>query len=244
MGIKIIMDERERGEIRSQMQSLPIDLEIQTLDFGDYIISSRCAIERKRGDDFVSSIFDQRLFLQLEKLKNAYPHPIMILENPKRLFERKFVNPKAIYGALIYVSTRLQIPVIPTKDEVHTANILFQLAKKEQENETFGDDIFVPQIFTDGIVSRGDQEYFIQGLVDVGIQRANQFLDFFQTPEHILYAFELTNVSRTKSGKPKGISGVLGSISGIGPKLVERNKILLHYSYKQAKKEKRKTKII
>ncbi|MHA1521948.1 MAG: ERCC4 domain-containing protein, partial [Promethearchaeota archaeon] len=95
--IKIVMDERERGQIREEFlkldsdPTLNLDIDIETLEYGDYIISPRCAIERKRGDDFVSSIFDQRLFLQLQKLREAYLYPILILEDSKRMFSRKFI---------------------------------------------------------------------------------------------------------------------------------------------------------
>ncbi|MHA1777750.1 MAG: hypothetical protein DRO88_00020 [Promethearchaeia archaeon] len=260
MAIQIIMDERERGEIRQQMKSLPVDLKIHTLDVGDYILSPRTVVERKRGDDFVASIFDQRLFLQLEKLKISYPHPILILENPKRMFERKFINTKATFGALVYVSTRLGIPIIPTSGIEQTASILFEIARSEQEQlheqkqqaqeqkqtqqyEQNQNEDWIHQTAATVGISRGDQTYFLQGLIDVGSQRAEQLLDMFQTPANILYAFDLTDIVRTKFGNPKGISGVLAEVSGIGPKIVDRNQNLLHFSYKQAKKEKKRVKV-
>ena len=67
----IIMDERERGEIRSVFETIPCQLRIETLDIADYIISKDIAIERKRGDGLVASICDNRFFSQLEKLKNT-----------------------------------------------------------------------------------------------------------------------------------------------------------------------------
>lgn len=239
----IIMDERERGEIRTHMQSLPIDLKIRTLEMGDYVISPHTVIERKRGDDFVASIYDQRLFLQLEKLKVAYSRPLLILENPKRMFERKFINPKAVYGALVYVSTRIGIPIIPTADVAQTVAVIFNLARIEQRTgENFSECDWIRELPVEKGISRGDQEYFVQGLVDVGLKRARQMLDMFQTPQHILHALELTEVIRTKSGNPKGISGVMTAVSNIGPKIIDRNQNLLHYSYKKAKKEKKRAK--
>lgn len=241
--IKIIMDERERGSIREKFLQTDVDLEIQTLDFGDYVISSRCAIERKRGDDFVSSIFDQRLFIQLEKLKNAYPYPILILEEPARLFTRKFVNDKSIFGALVYVSTRLGIPIIPTRDDKDTIQMICRLAQKEMENGwnlTSSPACYERE--GDFQVTRSDQEYFLQGLVDIGYSRACSFLNLYQSPEFFFHALELSTVECTKGGNPKALSGILSSVSGIGPKIVFRNQKLLHTSYKQAKKEKIKTK--
>ncbi len=61
----IVMDERERGEIRSVFEIIPCKLRIETLDIADYIISKEIAIERKRGDDLVASICDNRFFSQV-----------------------------------------------------------------------------------------------------------------------------------------------------------------------------------
>lgn len=61
----IIMDERERHEIRSVFETIPCQLQIKTLDIADYIISKDIAIERKRGDDLVASICDNRFFSQV-----------------------------------------------------------------------------------------------------------------------------------------------------------------------------------
>ena len=246
--VKIVMDERERGQIREEFLKLEsrLDLTIETLEYGDYIVSPRCAIERKRGDDFVASIFDQRLFLQLQKLREAYLYPVLILEDSKRLFSRKFVNPTSIYGALIYVSTRMHIPIIPTINEADTAALVFTLAQREQQlGWNLGE--LSPSIQPYSLqksvaVSSEDQEYFLQGLVDIGYTRAQQLLDVFQTPEIILYALESTTVEVTSGGNPKKLSGILSNVSGIGPKIVFRNQQLLNTSYKRAKKEKLKTK--
>ncbi len=61
----IIMDERERHEIRSVFETIPCQLRIETLDIADYVISNDIAIERKRGDDLVASICDNRFFSQV-----------------------------------------------------------------------------------------------------------------------------------------------------------------------------------
>ncbi len=246
------MDERERGQIREEFLKLDsdtnfnLDLTIETLEYGDYIISPRCAIERKRGDDFVASIFDQRLFLQLQKLREAYLYPVLVLEDSKRMFSRKFINPKSIYGALIYVSTRMHIPIIPTLNEAETAALVFTLAQRENQlgwNNVGVSQTSHPDALQKSVsVSSEDQEYFLQGLVDIGYARAQKFLEVFQTPEIILHALDSTTVGFTSGGNPKNISGILSTFPGIGPKIVFRNQQLLNTSYKRAKKEKIKTK--
>ncbi|MHA1672076.1 MAG: ERCC4 domain-containing protein, partial [Promethearchaeota archaeon] len=191
-------------------------------------------------------IFDQRLFIQLQKLREAYLYPVLVLEDSKRLFSRKFVNPKSIYGALIYVSTRMHIPIVPTIDEADTAALVFALAQREQQlgwNHGDSSTSNLPDPIQKSVaVSSDDQEYFLQGLVDIGYTRAQQLLEVFQTPEIIMYALDSTTVELTSGGNPKKLSGILSNVSGIGPKIVFRNQRLLNTSYKRAKKEKLKTK--
>ncbi len=240
----IIMDERERGSIREHMMKIPCDLQIETLDYGDYIISDRIAIERKRGDDFVSSIFDNRLFLQLEKLKQIYLRPLIILESPSRLFERKFINKNSIAGAMIYMIYRMGIPIIPTKDENETADLILKLASKEQHLGHIPD---LAQIKSTQLkkatISREDQIYFLQGLVDIGKTSAEKYLNIFGTPYYTMQAILQTDVLYTKQGNPKGISGMMANIKGTGEKLINRNHRLLKTPHKAAKKKKEKTRI-
>ena len=40
-------------------------VEVKQLDFGDFVVSGDVVIERKTLDDFVKSIYDGRLFSQL-----------------------------------------------------------------------------------------------------------------------------------------------------------------------------------
>ena len=116
----IIMDERERGEIRSIFETIPCKLRIETLEMADYIISKDIAIERKRGDDLVASICDNRFFSQLEKLKNHYKKPLIILENPNKMFDRKGVYEASIYGAILYAIYKMKIALFPTRDANET----------------------------------------------------------------------------------------------------------------------------
>ncbi|UYP44716.1 hypothetical protein NEF87_001001 [Candidatus Lokiarchaeum ossiferum] len=238
----IIMDERERGKIKEEMIKLPCSLQIKTLEMGDYILSERIAVERKRGDDFVSSIFDSRLFIQLEKLKQSFLKPIIILESPNRLFERKFINKNSITGAMIYMIYRMDIPLIPTKDEKETANFLLKLAKSEQKLGHWPDlSKIMTNQFKNAKITREDQIYFLQGLVDIGKSTAEKYINIFGTPYFALQALLQTDIIFTKNGNPKGISGLMASIKGSGPKMVSRNHRMLKMSYKMTKKSKEKT---
>ena len=77
----IIIDNREQKLINILDQKKDIiKYDTEQLDVADIVISDEVAIERKEGFDFVSSIVDNRLFDQLQRLKEAYSYPILILE--------------------------------------------------------------------------------------------------------------------------------------------------------------------
>ncbi len=238
---KIIIDERERGEIRNAFDNLPCDISIETLDFGDYIVSSRCAIERKRGDDLVSSIFDTRFFQQLSKLKNVFQFPILIIESLEKTFSRKFVKESSIYGALVYATYKMNIPIISTKDALETAKVIVEIAKLEQSKDYYPD--IIPKIDKESLsekITAEDQKYFLEGLIDVGDKKAQRFLDVLGNPLFALHAISEAKVIYTKNGKPKKITGIIEGFKGIGSKFILRNQKLLNFSYSQALKLKTK----
>ena len=71
------------------------------------------------------------------------------------------------------------------------------------------------------------QLFFLEGLFQVSEKKAKILLDHFKTPYNVLQAITQTEIIHTKSGKPKGISGVLDVLKGFGHKFLSVNKELL-----------------
>jgi len=222
------MDERERNEIRSAFEKVPCQLEIETLDIADYIISKDIAIERKRGDDLVASICDSRFFSQLEKLKTHYKKPLIILENPKKMFERKGVYEASIYGAILYAIYKMKIALFPTRDAKETAETIWSFAKFVQKSEPFE---YEPIKIEQEKISVDSQLFFLEGLFQVSEKKAKILLDHFKTPYNVLQAITQTEITYTKSGNPKGISGSLEQLKGFGHKFLKINKELLENTF-------------
>ncbi|MFQ5981721.1 MAG: ERCC4 domain-containing protein, partial [Candidatus Heimdallarchaeota archaeon] len=133
--LKIICDNREPPEIISNLEEMGVQVESKQLEIGDYIVSENVGIERKSGNDFVASLADGRLFEQVDRLQNAYPRPIYILENFSSAFEREGWEErrKHVYGALCYISVRRGIPVTPTESLEETSLLLERIVSWEQE---------------------------------------------------------------------------------------------------------------
>src|SRR4051794_11288641 len=81
MTTPVLYDHRERRSgIPAALQKAGIDVAVEQLPVGDYILSDRLVVERKTGADLAASIKDRRLFDQVERLEEAYPAVVLIVE--------------------------------------------------------------------------------------------------------------------------------------------------------------------
>jgi Fanconi anemia group M protein len=133
--IKIICDSRERNTlvIRNLIEK-DIELGFERLDIGDYVCSDQVIVERKTVDDFIKSIFDKRLFTQTKILVENCTKPVLIIEGDFNLYGSS-LHPQALAGALTSLATDFKLPIIYTKNQKETAEILFSLARREQEEK-------------------------------------------------------------------------------------------------------------
>ena len=99
--MKIVIDHREmRSKVAEALEKLGAEIEIATLEVGDYVVSDRVAFERKTVNDLFSTLLERReLFSQLNDLAKSYRRPILILEGEDPFFfSGRRVNLKAIQG--------------------------------------------------------------------------------------------------------------------------------------------------
>ncbi len=135
-GVKIYCDYREKGsKVLKALRDNSVDIKLETLQCGDFLLSDKTVIEFKNAKDFVDSIIDKRIFNQAKKL-SAYENPIIIIESAESMFTARRVHPNAILGALSTLLLDFKIPVIYTKDSFETANLLIALAKREQKERS------------------------------------------------------------------------------------------------------------
>jgi len=126
--IKIIVDVREKN--MAKLLHNYANIELKTLEVGDYVLSDRVVVERKTAEDFVNSIIDKRLFSQLKNLKKV-EKPLLIVEGEN--FSRLHEN--ALKGAILSIILDFGIPIIFTKNAEETADLLIKIAEKEQIKE-------------------------------------------------------------------------------------------------------------
>jgi len=184
-GIRVLVDSREmRSEVVKLLREFGANLEIKNLEIADYVLSDRVAVERKTVDDFVDSLISDRLFQQLLKLK-TYPRPLIVLEGEN--IYRRAVHPNAIRGAIATIVTDFGIPMIFTKDEKETAEFIFAIARREQEEKKRE---VVEHFGKTKRTLKEEQEYVVSALSGVGSVIAKNLLEHFQTIERIATASE------------------------------------------------------
>jgi ERCC4-related helicase len=195
-GIRILVDSREmRSEVVKLLREFGANLEIKNLEIADYVLSDRVAVERKTVDDFVDSLISDRLFQQLLKLK-TYPRPLIVLEGEN--IYRRAVHPNAIRGAIATIVTDFGIPMIFTKDEKETAEFIFAIARREQEEKKRE---VVEHFGKTKRTLKEEQEYVVSALSGVGSVIAKNLLEHFQTIERIATASEKELMEVPKVGE-------------------------------------------
>lgn len=128
---RIIADIGEKGSKVVKILDAEIELRIERLEIGDYLVSERVVIERKTARDFISSIIDKRLFNQIAEMKEHYEKPVLIIEGCR--LESARIHPHAVSGALSSIAINYAIPVIFTGNAKKTAELILTMARQEQE---------------------------------------------------------------------------------------------------------------
>ena len=128
--VLVFVDYREDScKIKEHLKEMNAIVKEIPLKIGDYLCSDRVCVERKTGDDFVSSIIDGRLFEQAKELKENFSKPIIVVEG---YYSVSKINENAVKAALASIILDYEIPIIMTKPEKESASIIFWLAKREQ----------------------------------------------------------------------------------------------------------------
>jgi len=177
---KIIIDNREKNSlVIANLIERKALIEFKQLEIADYIIG-QTAIERKTYSDFISSMINKRIFQQLEEIKK-FPSYFLIIEG-QYSGENKNLE-KASKGLILSIVTSYKIPIIFTKDEEETAEILILLAKKQEKEIALRP--------SRSLRSLEEQKQFIlEGFPGIGPKTAKKLLEKYKTIKNIFLAEE------------------------------------------------------
>lgn len=223
--LKIIIDNRERKLIELLDKNSKIEYESKQLDIADIVISSEVGIERKEAYDFITSIMDNRLIDQLNRLKEVYTSPILILEGfNEKVFQNTGMKKSSIYGMIAKISYKMGISIIPTTSLEDTMIAIERIAYREQVKN---DASIFSRSAPKEMSKKERRTFIIEGLVNIGAKKAQILIENFKTPAKVIEAIKKTKIIYTRTGNPKGIEGPLKDLQGFGWKFVKENKEIL-----------------
>ena len=219
--LRMVIDERERKSgIPDLLKQIGVKVEMMNLPVGDYIVASETVVERKSVSDFISSVFDGRLFDQCNRLKEHFEHPTIIIEGNVDEIDKITENPLVFYGAMSSVVLDFKIPVIPTPNASHTAKLLISMCARQGTVKG----PFLKKIRKSGDLQQ-QQLSILCSLPGVGEKLASRMLEKFGSPSSSLNASSVE----------------LSKISGMGETRAHKIRKILDAESKNTKKTDQKT---
>jgi len=211
----IIVDSREANTAAKIVKGLKergVNVKVEALQKGDYILSDLCAVERKTVHDFVHTLTRRYLFEQLFMLKEVYTEPIVVLEGYLPIiYKFSRIQPAAVWGAM-FMLAKNGIGMVNTTSYKETVDFLYVAARQEQLVEK--------RIPTVHPVKKHEtledaQIFFVASLPNIGREKAVAILKFYKTPLNALMNVE----NWTKD------------VHGLGPKISHKVTELLKKPY-------------
>ncbi|MHC1602197.1 MAG: DEAD/DEAH box helicase [Methermicoccaceae archaeon] len=185
----VYVDSRElRSQVVKALEELGMDVRVETMEVGDYVVSERVAIERKTASDLLSSLMDsgRELFLQLSDIARTYDRPLLMIEG-EDIYTARRVHPNAVRGLLASVAVDFSIPMVFTKNERESAEFIAVIAKREQSERDKTPTIHGKK--TSKTLPE-QQEYVLSSIPSVGYKAARNLLEHFGSVEGVLTASE------------------------------------------------------
>ncbi len=195
--VPLIVDANEPEDIPEKLRGLGVELEVKKIAPGDYVLGP-IGIERKSLNDFFGSLVKKRLFEQVQRLRDAYPQPLVILEGDLAEIST-FRHPQSILGALLALETTERVPVLTTADKDQTALLLSVLWKKQDKAAAEYGLRHKPK----GLTRDQRQRFLVEGLPSVGETLARNLLLHFGSVRAVFNATEAELKQVAKIGDVK-----------------------------------------
>ncbi|MBS3146336.1 hypothetical protein J4471_01420 [Candidatus Woesearchaeota archaeon] len=207
---QILIDHRERNiDIIKELEKENIPIKFTNLNYADFVINN-IGIERKTKQDFLNSIMDKRILLQVKGLKDSFDKPIFIIEGQENIYSIRDFHPNSIRGMISSIIIDSNIPIIYTESPRDTASFLkiiyLRLDKEKSEVTLINKKIFFE--------TYRQQEFIIQSLPGVGLNLSKALLSEFKTIKGIVNADEkeLMIVDKIGKIKAKNIKNILNTL--------------------------------
>ncbi len=180
---RVIADERERQSgVPERLSKLEIRVYYSRLAVGDYVVNPEIAAERKSVGDFVSSVYDGRLFAQASALSSSYRKPYIIVEGDVNKVGGMVKNLASYYGAIASVTLAYDLRLMHTANPDETALAIAALVRNSRARPVPPGIAQTPPKSKD---EAQQQLYFVSALPGVGMKLAKRMLGRYGTPRKV-----------------------------------------------------------
>jgi DNA excision repair protein ERCC-4 len=181
---RVIVDERERPSgVPDSISKLDVRVYYARLNVGDYVVNPEIAAERKSIADFVSSVYDGRLFAQAAALSSSYRKPYIIVEGDVNQVSKLVKNLASYYGAIASVTLAYDLRLMHTANPTETALAIASLVKNSRARPVPQGVLQAPPKGKD---EAQQQLYIVSALPGVGKKLARRMLGRYGTPRRVL----------------------------------------------------------
>lgn len=201
----IKIDHRENDLFKSICDIFFDDIEICQLPVGD-IESQGIIFEHKTPDDFIGSIYDGRIFRQIEEMKNNYEHCYIVISGS---ITDIISTPNTNYNSLIAAITSCfarGCPIIFCDNYENVCDII----KKLSEKLTDGKNRTIPVTKTS---IENDQLRLVCSLPGISEKRGQSLLDRFGSPVNVFNA-HYEDIIEIKGIKDKTFNKMMDILHG------------------------------
>jgi DNA excision repair protein ERCC-4 len=181
---RVIADERERQSgVPDKLSKLDVRVYYARLAVGDYVVNPEIAAERKSVHDFVSSVYDGRLFSQASALASSYKKPYIIVEGDVKEVSGLVKNLASYYGAIASVTLAYDLRLMHTANADETALAIAALVRNSRARPIPPGLLQAPPKSKD---EAQQQLYFVSSLPGVGMKLAKRMLGRYGTPRRVV----------------------------------------------------------
>jgi Fanconi anemia group M protein len=205
--VRIICDIREcASQVNLELEKLSsletiVEIKLEQLSVGDYILSDDVVIERKTISDLETSIIDGRVFSQLQNLIQAKKPGLIIEGDQGKLFsDNSRIQKKALIGLITSIGLDYKLPIFFTRNQKETAEFLLNIAKREQLGN--GNNIMKLRFAKTRMNFSQRQLFILESFPDVGPTLAKSILKEFKTIRNVANA-SITDLKKVPKLGPK-----------------------------------------
>ena len=123
--IAVVADHREiaSGVIEELQRMSGVEVRLEQLPVGDYLVDGVCLFERKSLRDLARSIIDGRLFSQAKRLVAGPLRAAVILEGTSRDLEGSAMSRESVLGAIVSLTLVFELPVLRSRNPAESARL-------------------------------------------------------------------------------------------------------------------------